>query len=138
MIEIPWSVRSVAAGPHQVIVMASTFRLSSAWRSPSFLVASLRLWLRARNADGNLGISLRAAPLAGTFWTLSAWSDRPTLDAFTADPQHRAVMRRFKPHTVTSVFRFWELAPDGLPRTRRDAAELWRDATERLQQPGSG
>ncbi|WP_119729244.1 hypothetical protein [Thermomonospora amylolytica] len=132
--EIPWSaVEARDTGP-VALVMASRFQLSNAWRSPVFLVHSLRLWRQARRSPGALGVSLRAEPLRGTFWTLSAWTDRKALYAYARTDPHGRIMKKIRPWTRDSVFRFWEMPVEDLPR-RRDASALWDEAGERLARP---
>jgi hypothetical protein len=122
--EIPWSTAGQAAdGP--AFVMGSRFELASAWRSPAFLLHSLRIWRQARRSAGLLGVSLRAYPVAGVFWTLSAWTDEAALRAFAGANPHRTIMKRARPWTKSATFRFWttdELVPE----------RLWADAQTRI------
>lgn len=133
--EIPWSPTSGRDAGATALVMASRFQLRSAWRSPAFLVHSLRLWRQARRSPGALGVSLRAAPAGGTFWTLSAWTDRKALYDYARTDPHGRVMRRIRPWTQDSDFRFWEVPAEDLPRDRDGAAALWAEADKRLAQP---
>ncbi|HEX2315195.1 MAG TPA: hypothetical protein VHJ17_15740 [Thermomonospora sp.] len=135
MMEIPWTSGDRADTGATVLVMASRFRLRSAWRSPVFLVHSMRLWRQTRRAPGAHGVSLRASPRTGTFWTLSAWTDRKALYAYARTDPHGAVMKRIRPWTEESVFRFWELPARDLPADRGGAAALWADALDRLDRP---
>jgi hypothetical protein len=70
------------------LIMGSRFELTSAWRSPGFLAHAMRIWRQARRSPGILGVSLRAHPLRGTFWTLSAWTDEAALQAFARTDPH--------------------------------------------------
>jgi Domain of unknown function (DUF3291) len=108
-------------------VMGSRFELRSRWRSPVFLLLAMRVWRQARRSRGLLGVSLRAHPVSGVFWTLSAWTDEASLREFARTDPHRTIMKRARPWTKSSTFRFWtvpagELAP----------APLWADAQRRI------
>jgi hypothetical protein len=128
--EIPWTTtgRSQYPGPAaDASIMASRFELTSGWRSPAFLARSLRVWRQVRRSPGALGVSLRAQPLKGTFWTLSAWTDRDALSSFARAEPHRAVMRATRPWMKDSVFRFWTA-----PASQLNPAQLWADAQARI------
>lgn len=124
--EIPWTATSEPL-PTDATIMASRFQLKTAWRSPAFLMRSLRVWRQARSSPGALGLSLRAEPLKGTFWTLSAWTDRDALSRFARAEPHQTVMSTARPWMKDSVFRFWTI-PAGDLRS----AELWPDAQARI------
>ena len=108
-------------------VMGSRFELESPWRSPTFFLLSLRVWRQARRTPGLLGVSLRAHPVSGVFWTLSAWADEPSLREFARTDPHRTIMKRARPWTKSSTFRFWT-APAGT----LTPAPLWADAVARI------
>ncbi|SEG87302.1 hypothetical protein SAMN04489712_120107 [Thermomonospora echinospora] len=133
--EIPWTSSADPDTGTVALVMASRFRLRTAWRSPVFLIHSLRLWRQARRSPGALGVSLRASPVRGTFWTLSAWTDRRALYGYARTDPHGRIMKRIRPWTLEADFRFWEIPADGLPRDRNGAAGLWAEAEKRLAQP---
>ena len=130
--EIPWLVKGSAEG--DVVVMASKFELASAWRSPVFLLYALRLWRQALRSPGVLGVSLRARPLSGTFWTLSAWTDRQALYAYAKTAPHGPAMKKISPWMKDSTFRFWQIQAETLPAPRA-ATALWADGETRLAQP---
>jgi len=107
--------------------MASRFELITAWRSPAFLARSPRVWRQADRSPGALGVSLRAQPVKGTFWTLSAWTDRDALSHFARAEPHRTVIGTARPWMKDSVFRFW-----AIPASDLNPAELWADAQARI------
>ena len=128
--EVPWATINRASAGHDAQVMASRFRLTSAWRSPQFLVYSLRILRQARSSQGILGVSLRAYPLRGVFWTLSAWNDEAALRAFAGADPHRTLIGKIRPWATEATFRFWTMPADALaPR------QLWADAQTRIQRP---
>lgn len=131
--EIPWTpVEQPGAGP-DVQVMGSRFELKTAWRSPQFFVYSLRLWRQARRSSGVLGVSLRAQPLAGVFWTLSAWTSRQALTAFAGTDPHASAMKRIRPWMRDSTFRFWSVPADAIIGASFQAADLWAEAERRIE-----
>src|ERR1700724_1556679 len=107
--EIPWTSKDQPGAGPAAAVMGSRFELRTAARSPLFLVHSLRLWRQGRNSAGLMGVSLRAPPLRGTFWTLSAWTDEQALAAFARTNPHAAAMKRLRPWMKNATFRFWSV-----------------------------
>jgi heme-degrading monooxygenase HmoA len=108
-------------------VMGSRFELRSRWRSPAFLLLSMRIWRQARRTPGLLGVSLRAHPVSGVFWTLSAWADEPALREFARTDPHRTIMKKARSWTKSSTFRFWTVPADEL-----SPGPLWADAQTRI------
>lgn len=107
--------------------MASRFELTSAWHSPAFLLGALRIWRQSLRSPGLLGVSLRAFPLRGQYWTLSAWTGEQALRAFMRTDPHGAFMRKARPWMRDATFRFWEL-----PAGELDAKTLWESAQYQL------
>ena len=65
----------------------------------------IQLYLRRfTQVDGGVALDLDAHPLHRTFLTRSTWRDEATMDAFTADPLHREVMRTFRTRMAASNF----------------------------------
>ncbi|MEP2370852.1 hypothetical protein [Ilumatobacter sp.] len=88
-------------------------------------MTALRLRRTALRSPGCSGISLRAAPLRRTFWTLSTWDDQPAISAFTRDHSHASVMRRYQGRMWSSDFHAW--SPTDLV-----GPPDWTDAMRRL------
>ncbi|MBV9379546.1 MAG: DUF3291 domain-containing protein [Streptosporangiaceae bacterium] len=128
--ELPWAAIGTPSAGQDSLVMGSRFELRSAWRSPAFFAQALRIWRQARRSPGIVGVSLRAQPLRGTFWTLSAWADEQALQAFARTDPHRTIMRRVRPWAKTATFRFWTVAADKL-----FPAQLWAEAEARITAP---
>jgi hypothetical protein len=127
---LKWSPGPAAPIPRtSALAMASRFELRRHRDVPAFLVAALRLRRTFRDADGGIGLGLRAQPLRRTFWTLSAWDDQGHLDGFTRHPQHRQVMQRFAPLTADAGFVTWAIPDDTVP--------TWPDALRRLAEAGA-
>ena len=102
-------------------VQASVLRLRRFRDVPAFMSAALRLQSAFADSPGAIEMSLRAAPLRRTFWTLSHWRSDADLRGFVAHPAHLDVMRRFRPAMRSSNFITWHTTDD-LPPTWNDAA----------------
>jgi quinol monooxygenase YgiN len=83
-----------------------------------------------QRTDGLVGYSLRAQPLARTFWTLSAWTDDDALAAFVRQMPHVSVMAKLRPHMAATRFTTWRARGSDLPIS-------WDDAVARLQGPAA-
>jgi hypothetical protein len=127
---LPWTTVAPADPDAEVVVMASTFRLRSARHVPGFLSASMRIRRQVAAAPGALGLSLDARPLRRTFFTLSAWRDRASIDAMIVQDPHRVAMERYRPLTDVADFRFWTARGADLPIG-------WDEARRRLDEPGA-
>ena len=130
--EIPWTrIEQPGAGP-EAAVMSSMFELKTTLRAPAFLMYALRLWRQTRRSPGILGVSLRAQPLKGKFWTLSAWTDEQALASFARTDPHAAALNRIRPWTKGSTFRFWSVPVREITDGTFRPAELWADALARI------
>ncbi|MGA5699213.1 DUF3291 domain-containing protein [Peterkaempfera bronchialis] len=126
---LPWRAAAAAPAPDgsEAVVFASRLGLGSAHHVPVFLWAALSIRRQVLAADGALGVSLVAEPFARTFWTLSAWRDHATLDAFVGQRPHVDTMRRFRGRLDSPVFISWTTPAGDLPvdwaEARRRIAE---------------
>ncbi len=67
-------------------------------------------------ADGLVGYTLRAKPLARQYWTLSVWTDETALREFMRTPPHVHLMTSLKPFMGPTKFVTWTIsAADGQP-----------------------
>lgn len=107
------------------IVQASVLRLRRFRDVPAFMTATLRLRSAFAESPGAIEMSVRAAPLRLTFWTLSQWRSDADLRGFVAHPVHRDVMRRFRPAMRSSDFVTWH--------TTDDQAPTWTHAAHRIR-----
>lgn len=65
-------------------------------------------------ADGLVGYTLRARPLARDYWTLSVWQDNRALREFMRTPPHVQLMAPLKPGMGPTKFVTWKIsAADG-------------------------
>lgn len=89
------------------------------WR---LLTGGIRLYIAVLRAPGALGVSVRASPVKGRYYTVSLWKDRQSLLAFAHEPAHTGAissMAEFGPGRGVLVSR------EADPRHRPS----WRDAT---------
>ena len=67
-------------------------------------------------ADGLIGYTLRARPLARDYWALSVWTDNTALREFMRTPPHVQLMISLKPYMGPTKFVTWTMsAADGRP-----------------------
>ena len=121
------------------MVLGSRLELRSLRHVPGFLGAAMKLRKQVRAMPGALGVSLIAQPAHKTFWTLSAWVDQASLDAFVATPAHVAVMQRYHERMNGSVVHHVDgedRRPPGAAQQRQAALERGEAASRRLDHRG--
>jgi hypothetical protein len=127
---IPWRTKHAAGPDTEYLVMASSLPLRSIIRVPGFIGLTAAVVRQLERTDGLVGYSLRAQPLAKTFWTLSAWTDDAALAAFVRRMPHAGVMRKLRPHMGPTRFTTWQVAGSGLPVSWDDAIQHLWDSSE--------
>ena len=123
---IPWRRFSAVEPDREYLAMASRLPLVSHRTIPRFLRLTLVVARQLQRTPGLVGYSLLAAPIAKTFWTLSAWQDQHALAAFTRAMPHLQVMKDLRPH-MRATFARWTVHGSSLPVT-------WTDAIARLNE----
>ncbi len=116
MPDLPWTTRAEMEPGADYLVMASHLPLKRISATVRFFrgVAAVRRQLTA--ADGLVGYTLRAKPLARDYWTLSVWQDDRALRAFMRTPPHVQLMTSLKPYMGPTKFITWRIsAADGRP-----------------------
>jgi hypothetical protein len=109
----------------EYLVMASHLPLRSITSTLRFFRAVNAVRNQLSRAEGLVGYTLRAKPLARDYWTLSVWNDDVALMNFMRTPPHVGVMGSLKPVMRPTRFVQWQItADDGLPS--------WTEAFERL------
>jgi len=93
MFHLPWRWTK-AARPERAVVFASRFDARGLKARWVLLTAGMGLRRAVLTSPGALGVSLRAHPIAGRFYTLSMWEDEASLSAFARGGDHRAAVRR--------------------------------------------
>jgi hypothetical protein len=123
MITVPWIARQKTAGT-PVTVMASRLDLSSRSSVPLFLYLSLGAFVQVLRTPGVAGAGLKAEPLKGRFWTLSSWTDKDAIGAYSTSEPHRSTVNKLKPRMAGSRFLVYQVT--GKPD--------WKDAIARIKE----
>ena len=98
------------------LVMASHLPLNQITATVRFFRAVLAVRKQLATAEGLIGYTLRAKPLARDYWTLSVWTDDTALRAFMRTPPHVQVMTSLKPVMGPTKFVTWTVSKaDGRP-----------------------
>jgi hypothetical protein len=92
MLVLPWRW-SGAPRPRTALVFASRFDGAGFRQGCQLLIGGIRLRRAALGSPGALGVSLRAHPIQGRYYTLSMWQDQDSLMAFAHGPAHRRAVR---------------------------------------------
>jgi hypothetical protein len=112
------------------LVSITRLRVRSLRFLPAFLLGSLRSARAAKNASGNLAVSLLSdAHLA--FWTRTLWTDEHSMRAFMLAPAHRAVMPKLLQWCYEAAVTHWLQEPPEPPEP-----PSWQEVYRRLQQEG--
>jgi hypothetical protein len=122
---LPWRTKTEVQADQDYLVMASRLPLRSRRTVPRFMRLTLSVVRQLERTDGLMGYTLLAQPMKGTFWTLSAWSGQPALDAFARAMPHLGVTGKLRPYMGPTRFSFWTVKGAALP-------VAWDEAIERL------
>jgi heme-degrading monooxygenase HmoA len=108
-------------------VSITRLRVRSFHYLPGFLLGSLRSAWQARNAPGNLAVTLLNDSHL-TFWTRTLWRDEAAMRAFMLAGAHRGVMPRLLQWCDEAAVAHW----------LQDSPEppSWQEAQRRLQSEG--
>ena len=88
---LPWRTKTDAQPDESYLVMASRLPLRSRRTVPRFMQLTLSVVRQLERTEGLIGYTLLAQPMKGTFWTLSAWTGQPALDAFARPMRGRSL-----------------------------------------------
>lgn len=125
MPDLPWSARGEMEPGRSYLVMASHLPLAKLTSTVPFFRAVGAIRKQLADAEGLVGYTLRAKPLARDYWTLSVWTDDSALHAFMRTSPHVGLMSSLKPLMGPTRFVQWEItASDGRPS--------WAGALDRL------
>ena len=97
MPDLPWTARAEMEPGSDYLVMASHLPLKRITATVRFFRAASAVRKQLATADGLVGYTLRAKPLARDYWTLSVWTDETALGQFMRTPPHVQVMTSLKP-----------------------------------------
>ena len=116
MPDLPWTARAEMEPGTDYLVMASYLPLRRITGTVPFFRAVFAVRKQLATADGLVGYTLRAEPLARGYWTLSIWESDTALREFMRTPPHVRVMTSLKPLMRPTKFVTWTIpASDGRP-----------------------
>ena len=114
--DLPWTARAEMEPGTGYLVMASYLPLKRITATVRFFRAVSAVRRQLAIADGLIGYTLRAKPLARDYWTLSVWTDDAALRQFMRASPHVQVMTSLKPFMGPTQFVTWTVsAADGRP-----------------------
>lgn len=122
---LPWTAARQPDADATYVALASHLPLRRASATPRFMRYVAQIRTQLRTADGLIGYSLRAKPIARQYWTLSAWESQDALDEFVRALPHGDVMASIKPAMGTTAFVTWSAAGTAVPLS-------WTEAVNRL------
>ena len=122
---MPWRTKTPVRPDQEYLAMATSLPLRSHRSIPRFMGLTLAITRQLEHTSGLVGYSLLAQPARKRFWTLSAWTDRDSLDAFVREVPHLNVMEKLRPYMGPTRFRAWTVLGSALPIP-------WDEAIERL------
>ena len=116
MPDLPWTARAEMEPATGYLVMTSHLPLKRITATVRFFRAVSAVRKQLATAEGLIGYTLRAKPLARDYWTLSAWKDDTALRQFMRTPPHVQVMTSLRPFMGPTKFVTWMVsAADGSP-----------------------
>jgi quinol monooxygenase YgiN len=125
MPDVPWKIAAEMEPGREYLVMASHLPLRHITSTLRFFRAVAVVRKQLSSAEGLIGYTLRAKPIARDYWTLSVWNDRAALEQFMRTPPHVGVMGSLRPFMAPTKFVQWQT-------TTADGRPSWTEALERL------
>jgi Domain of unknown function (DUF3291) len=114
--DLPWTARAEMQPGTDYLVMASHLPLQRISSTVRFFQAVSAVRKQLATADGLVGYTLRAKPLAREYWTLSVWDDERALREFMRTSPHVRIMTSLKPFMGPTKFVTWTIsAADARP-----------------------
>jgi quinol monooxygenase YgiN len=114
--DLPWTARAETEAGASYLVMVSHLPLKRITATVSFLRGVSAVRKQLATAEGLIGYTLRAKPLARDYWTLSVWTDDTALRQFMRTAPHVQLMTSLKPLMGPTRFVTWTTsAADGRP-----------------------
>jgi quinol monooxygenase YgiN len=127
---VPWTNARVPDPDTEYVVMSSRLPLRHYRDILRFLRDAQAIRRQLRTTPGLVGYALDADIFRKTFWTLSAWRDDASLQAFVQSEPHRAVMTRIHPLMNQPAFAFDRVPGRELPPKWAFAREALRTDAE--------
>jgi len=114
--DLPWTTRAEMEPGPEYLVMASHLPLKRVTATVRFFRGVQAIRRQLATAEGLIGYTLRAKPLARDYWTLSVWQDETALRAFLRTTPHAGLMASLRPFMGPTKFTTWKIsAADGRP-----------------------
>jgi len=120
------------------LVSITRLRVRSLRYLPAFLLGSLRSAREAKNALGNLAVSV-LSDVNLAFWTRTLWIDERSMRAFMFAPAHRRVMPKLLEWCDEAAVAHWlqdSLEPPSWPEVHRRLHQEGR--TSKVDHPSVG
>jgi hypothetical protein len=121
----PWTVPNTPPRNAEVHVFVSRFETRTLWGALRFFARTPGVWQQVTKAPGAYGVTMKAALLRRTFWTLSAWESPAALKAFARSGTHAPTAQGLASLMRDTKFVTWTVTADDLPLD-------WSEALRRL------
>ncbi len=114
--DLLWTARAEMEPGTSYLVMASHLPLTRVTATVRFFRAVSAVRKQLATAEGLIGYTLRAKPLARDYWTLSVWTDATALRQFMRTHPHVQITTSLKPVMGPTKFVTWTIsAADSRP-----------------------
>jgi nitrite reductase/ring-hydroxylating ferredoxin subunit len=124
---LPWTSFTEAEGDKEYPALLSRLPLATFRAMPKFFRFVFGIRRQLAEAEGLIGYSLDAHPLAKEFWTLSVWEDRDSLWSFVQNMPHSRAMRDLLPHMGQTEFFHFEVDGASVPPD-------WQETKRRMRE----
>jgi hypothetical protein len=120
---MPWRSFVQADPDREYLALLSYLPLKDFRALLVFSRYTFQIQRQLRGAAGLIGYSMEARPFQLRFWTLSAWRNEDSLQAFVGQRPHEKAMRAVAPLMGATAFTRWRVAGSDLPLTWAKAHE---------------
>ena len=119
------------------LMVVTRLRLKDPGVLDAFFAAAVAVLEQAKKSAGSLGADA-LAEANDTWWTVTAWADRATMEAFVQAEPHRATMARLDDWCDEATFTDWEQASPDLPDWPTSYQHIVAEGTSaKLSQPSA-
>jgi hypothetical protein len=110
------------------VIVVTRLRLKDPALLDEFFTDAVAAIEQATKAEGNLGADA-LADANNAWWSVTAWQDRPRMQAFVGAEPHLDIMTRLDHYCDEATFVDWEQASPKLPDWRTNWTHLTADGT---------
>jgi hypothetical protein len=96
------------------VIVVTRLRLRDPAVLDEFFTAAVAVLEQAKSSAGNLGADV-LADANNAWWTLTAWQERSSMQAFVGTEPHLSTMGRLDDWCDEATFTDWEQASEDLP-----------------------